>query len=204
MISRGNCPSRKEAEALLLWAYNENPGFWFEHSKVTARAAETIARGCSMDGDTAYILGLLHDIGRYAGIIGLRHVYSGHRLMSEKGFPLAARICLTHSFPYKEVDSYQGIFDCTQEERLYVYTELKKSEYDDFDRLIQLSDCLSLAQGVCLLEIRLGDVVKRSGITKYLQHKWNAFFELKAYFDKKCDLNIYNLFYDEILKTSFL
>jgi hypothetical protein len=156
-----------------------------------------------MDCDTAYVLGLLHDIGRYDGVIGLRHVYSGCKLMTERGFPLAAKICLTHSFPYKKIESYQGVFDCTKEEYLYINTALKKSIYDDFDRLIQLSDCLSLAQGVCLLEIRLVDVVKRSGVTQYLQDKWNAFFELKAYFDTKCNTNIYNLFYDEILKTSF-
>jgi hypothetical protein len=196
-------PSRHEAEALLVWAHDKNPGLWFEHSQVTARVAETIALQCSMDHDKAYILGLLHDIGRYEGVTGLRHVYYGYMLMRERGYLDVARISLTHSFPYKNIASYQGTLDCTQEEEAYIHTALKTIEYDDFDKLIQLCDCLSLAEGVCLLEVRLIDVARRSGINQYVQNKWDAYFELKKYFDKKCTMNIYDLFYDEIRKTSF-
>jgi hypothetical protein len=203
MNNQHTFPSRQEAENLLLWAREKNPGLWFEHSKVTARVAEVIALKCSLDANAAYILGLLHDIGRYDGVIGLRHVLSGYKLMNEKGYHNIAGICLTHSFPYKNIDSYQGALDCNKTEIEYIQTCLENTRYNDFDRLIQLSDCLSLAEGVCLLEVRLIDVAKRSGINQYVQHKWNAYFELKTYFDNMANMNIYDLFGDEIKTISF-
>lgn len=57
--------TRKQAEELLVEAEKCNPGPWGDHSRVAAHCAERIARACGdMDPDKAYILGLLHDIGR--------------------------------------------------------------------------------------------------------------------------------------------
>jgi hypothetical protein len=194
-------PSRQEAERLLLWAYEKNPGPWKEHSYAVARAAETIALKCSLDSNTAFILGLLHDIGRYEGITNLRHVYAGYNFMKEKGYNNIARICLTHSFPYKNFDSFQGNIDCTDEEINYLKKELDKMEYDDYDKLIQLCDSLCLAEGVTLIEIRIVDVVKRYGFNKYTQNKWDSIFKAKKYFDKICNINIYELFTEEIIRN---
>jgi predicted hydrolase (HD superfamily) len=58
-------PARAEAEELLIWAHEQNPGPWTEHCRVAARAAEVIARKCGLDAERAYISGLLHDIGYY-------------------------------------------------------------------------------------------------------------------------------------------
>lgn len=58
-------PDRKEAERLLEDAAACNPGAWEEHSRAVALCAERIAAACGdMDSDKAYVLGLLHDIGR--------------------------------------------------------------------------------------------------------------------------------------------
>ena len=58
-------PARQEAEALLAEAERCNPGPWGEHSRVAARCAEAIAAACpGLGGEKAYILALLHDIGR--------------------------------------------------------------------------------------------------------------------------------------------
>jgi putative nucleotidyltransferase with HDIG domain len=195
-------PSKREAEALLLWGSEQNPGPWFQHSKTVARAAKTIAEKCGMDDDAAYILGLLHDIGRYEGPTGLRHIYSGYKLMNEKGYASNARICLTHSFPCKDIKSFNGNFDCTKDEITHIRSELKKYQYDDYDKLIQLCDSISLAEGVCVLEIRLVDVVRRyKKIPTKILSKWDAYFETKTYFDTRCGMNIYKLFQDEIIKS---
>ncbi len=98
-------PSKEEAESLLLWAHDQNPGPWLNHSKVVARAAETIAKKCSLDSHRAYISGLLHDIGRYEGPRGLHHVYAGYELVKSKGYDKLAEICLSHSFDYDEIRS---------------------------------------------------------------------------------------------------
>jgi hypothetical protein len=198
-----NLPKIQEAEELLLWAYNKNPGPWLNHSKVVARSAKTIAEKSNLDGNIAYILGILHDIGRYQGITGLRHIYDGYNLMNNKGYGFIARICITHSFPYKDLESFNGKNDCTDDEVQRIKIELKNYEYNDYDKLIQLCDSISLAEGICLLEVRLVDVVRRYGIfNKNILNKWNAFFEIKKYFDDKCRINIYELFKEEIIKNS--
>ena len=75
--------------------------------------------------------------------------------------------------------------------------------YDDYDRLIQLCDCLGTTKNVVILEKRTIDVVKRHGFTDFTLKKWDSQFALKEYFDKLCGMNIYNLFYDEIKTDIF-
>jgi hypothetical protein len=201
-INEPKIPSKQEAEDLLSWASAQNPGHWVDHSRTTARAAKTIAVKCGMDGNTAYVLGLLHDIGRYEGMTGLRHIYAGYNLMHEKGYSHNAKICLTHSFPHKDIKSFYGDNDCTKDETEKIKMKLDQYEYDDYDLLIQLSDAISFPRGICILEVRFVDAARRYKThNKKVIKKWNASFEIKTYFDHKCGMNIYNLFYDEIIKN---
>ncbi|MDR2536022.1 MAG: HD domain-containing protein, partial [Treponema sp.] len=177
------------------------PGKWIQHSYHVAKSAEIIANKCLFDNNSAYILGLLHDIGRYEGFTYFRHVYAGYKLMKEKGYYNIAKICLTHSFPLKNIESYNGDFDCKEHEVHYLKNELEKTVYDDYDKLIQLCDCLCSAEGVNLLECRMVDVVSRHGFNKYTLNKWDSLFECKRYFDEKCNMNIYELFYEDIRKN---
>lgn len=196
--------TRADAESLLRWASEQNPGVWVDHSKTVARAAEVIAAACGLDRERAYICGLLHDIGRYEGWRDLHHVVAGYRLMMERGCGDVARICLTHSFPVKALGAYSGRnFDCTSEELALIEDELAACEFDDCDRLIQLCDSLCLPQGICLLEVRLVDVVSRHGFNDYTLRKWDAFFALKREFDARCGRNVYSLFGDEVRGVSF-
>ena len=195
-------PGRREAEELLAWGHEQNPAPWAEHSKTVARAAQTIASKCGVDEDTAYILGLLHDIGRYKGTMGLRHIYTGYNLMIEKGYDHQARICLSHSFPVKDYAAIYGN-DCTKEEFEEIKIKIDAYEYDDYDRLIQLCDSICMAEGVCLLEVRLVDIARRyNEFNQAILNKWKVLFELKKYFDNKCGINIYSLFSEEIIKNS--
>ena len=72
---------------------------------MAAETARAVAeRHPALDLDAAYVLGLLHDIGRSEGgphVPDVRHILDGHRLMLERGFDDCARICLTHSFPHQ-------------------------------------------------------------------------------------------------------
>lgn len=191
-------PTRQEAYTLLEWAVARNPGPWQHHSENAARAAEIIAGRCGMDTDRAYVLGLLHDIGRYEGVRGLHHVIAGHHCMREKGFDGVARICLNHSFPVPDFTCFNGKRDCTPEEMDFLDQELRAMVYDDYDRLIQLCDALATAEGISLIELRLLDVAIRHGVGERYQEKWRAFLKIKAYFDEKCGCNIYSLFREEI------
>ena len=198
-----NFPSRHEAELILERGNSENPGAWIEHCRITARAAETIAQKCGLDADRAYVSGLLHDIG-YSEFRNYKartcHIVIGYENMLVKGFDATARICLSHSFPYKDIGAYGGTdtnWSTTEKENIIRF--LSETEFDDYDKLIQLCDSLGTAEGICLMEKRMMGVVMRHGFSEFTVRKWDATLSLKNYFDNLCEENIYNFFADEIM-----
>jgi len=197
-------PSRAEAEILLSKAYEQNPGPWADHCRVVARIAETIARESDLNTNRAYVSGFLHDVGRYEGVRGLHHIYAGYEMMRHNGYDLIADICLSHSFPYQNIGAYSGgDFDCTQEELQVITSFLSDAMYNDYDKLIQLGDAMGMAEGVCLIDVRILNVVRRYGFNDFTLRKWESIFSLKSHFDRLCRKNIYDLFYDEIREVSF-
>ena len=183
-------PTREEAEKLLLDAEQCNPGQWGNHSRVAAQCAEKIAALCEgMDADKAYIVGLLHDIGRKFGVGHLRHVYDGYKYMLELGYDEVAKICLTHSFNIQDIHVYIGKVDITEAEQQEIEDALNNVIYDDYDRLIQLCDSIAGADGVMDIEMRMGDVKRRYG--RYPEEKWNKNLLLKQMFEERTGKNIY-------------
>lgn len=185
-------PERAEAERLLRESEQHNPGPWGNHSRVAAHCAEKIAGLCDgTDPEKAYVLGLLHDIGRRFGIRHLGHVADGYTYMMSLGYEEAARICLTHSFQNQSLNDYIGNIDTSDEELELIRTKLKEVVMDDYDRLIQLCDSLAGSEGVLKLEERMEDVKKRYG--SYPQEKWEFNIRLKEYFEKKTGKDIYEV-----------
>lgn len=184
----------QQANEQLQTAYQKNPGPWVEHSRSVAENVRRIAEHTDcIDPDTAYTMGLLHDIGRAAGVSGIRHIFDGYDRMIALGQPTIARICLTHSFPLKNIRAFQGSFDCSEQQLAFLQRFLDSCSYDNYDRLIQLCDALSLPSGACILEKRLVDVALRHGINDLSLEKWSAFLQLKQHFDRLCRCNLYTL-----------
>ncbi len=71
-------PDRQKAEEILREAESCNPGPWGNHSRTAAHCAEKITELSGMDTEKAYVLGLLHDIGRKFGVRHLGHVSEGY------------------------------------------------------------------------------------------------------------------------------
>ena len=185
-------PTREKAEELLQEAEKCNPGPWGNHSRVAAHCAEKIAMECNdLDSDKAYILGLLHDIGRKFGVRHLGHVSDGYTYMMSLGYDEVAQICLTHSFNNQTTDQYIGKFDTTDEELRMIQDALKSVTYDDYDRLIQLCDSLAGAECVLDIEERMEDVRRRYG--SYPQEKWDSNLALKKYFEERAGKDIYTV-----------
>ena len=183
-------PTRAEAEKILEEAGQCTFGPWVNHSRITAKCAEKIAELCeNLDSEKAYILGLLHDIGRKFGVRHLGHVYDGYTYMMSLGYDEVAKICLTHSFNNSTIQEYIGKFDVSDEELELIETALAKVNMDDYDKLIQLCDALAGSDGVLNIEDRMRDVKQRYGY--YPQEKWNSNIRLKNYFEKKTGNNIY-------------
>lgn len=150
------------------------------------KAAKAIADGCDdLDGEKAYILALLHDIGRYEGFKKLHHAISGYSFLNEKGYVDAARIALTHSFVIPDIRCHDGETCCSQEEIVFIKNYLNNVTYNDYDKLIHLCDAIALPQGLCLMEKRLIDVALRYGINDFTVNKWKCYLDLIDYFNDK-------------------
>ena len=186
--------TRSIAEKALEYAHENNPGPWADHSRYVAQACENIAGHCPhLDADDAYIYGILHDIGRHAGVTSERHLLDGYRYCKARGWDKAAQICISHAFMIKDISSSIGIFDMSQEDKDFMEEFVRTAVYDDYDRLVQLCDALALPTGFCLLEKRFVDVAIRYGSHPVLVDRWKAVLDLKAYFEEIIGCSIYDL-----------
>lgn len=184
----------QEADEELSLAASLTPGPWVRHSMSVAANARFIAEKTEhLNGDQAYTMGLLHDIGRRAGIKAILHIFDGYDYMTSVRQPEVARICLTHSFPQKDIHTFFGKFDCSDSQLEFLEEYIKNTEYTDYDRLIQLCDAISLPSGACIMEKRFVDVALRHGLPDFTLEKWKAYMRLKKYFDELCRCNIYSL-----------
>lgn len=164
---------REIAELELNKAEKSNPGPWADHSRYVAMACRNIAQRCEdLSPDTAYILGLLHDIGRYAGVTSEKHLIDGYRYCMERSWEKAAQICISHAFMIQDINTSIGVFDMSREEYLFMEQFIKSAVYDDYDRLVQLCDALALPTAFCLLEKRFVDVTIRYGYHPSTIDRW--------------------------------
>lgn len=197
-------PNREMAEKELEIAGQLNPGPWTEHSINVGLAAQMIAERCSnLNPEKAYVLGILHDIGRRYGISARRHCIDGYKLMLEKGWDEVGRVCLTHSFPVPDFDKEIGKNDMSDEEDEFVRKYINYVTYDDYDRLLILCDALADAQGFCILEKRFVNTTRRYGTFPFTVERWNATFEMKEYFEEQMNCFIYDIL-PNIKETTFV
>ena len=195
-------PTVKEAMRELEIAGELNPGPWVKHSINVGIAARNIAQKVTgMDAEKAYILGLLHDIGRRVGIVDIpTHVYEGYKYCMEKGWDEAARICMTHSYLLMK-DEFD--YEPRTENGKAIKAFIMGCEADDYDKLIQICDSLAADYGFVILEKRFVDVVRRYGIMEGYIKGWEVAFAIKEYFEEKMGCSIYDVLPD-IGRTTLL
>lgn len=187
-------PDERTALKELEIAGKLNAGKWVDHSMNVAEAAKRIAQACGkLDVEKAYVCGLLHDIGRRTGIAAVRHIIDGYDYCISIGWDEVARICLTHSFPVKDIEADIGKKDITEQQYSFINDYLNNLEYDDYDKLIILCDALGDADGFCILEKRFIDTTRRYGIFPFSIDRWNKTYEYKEYFEKMTGRSIYSL-----------
>jgi putative nucleotidyltransferase with HDIG domain len=186
-------PTREEAELELQLANELNPGPWINHCKNVARAAETIAKSCKLDENKAYILGLLHDIGRRNGPSAVKHTIDGYRYMLSKNWNEVADICLTHSYPTKNIYQDIGKMDISLIDQKEMEQFISNRNYNDYDKLIILCDSLALPDRLCILEQRFVDTTIRYGVFPFTVLRWTATYDLKKYFEAKMDCSLYEI-----------
>lgn len=186
--------NRQTAETALREASESNPGAWVDHSRYVAMACENIAQHCGhLSAEQAYLYGLLHDIGRYAGVSSERHLIDGYRYCMERGWEKIAQICISHAFMLQDINTSIGEFDVSEEDYLFMKEFVANAVYDDYDRLVQLCDSLALPSGFCLLEKRFVDVTIRYGVHPWTIDRWKKIFEIKEAFEEQMGCSIYTL-----------
>lgn len=187
-------PDRKTAEGELTVASTMNPGPWIAHSRNAARACELIAeRTPGLDPEKAYILGLMHDIGRRVGVVQERHMVAGYQYCMSRGWETQARICVSHAYMIQDIRSTPGKWDVTEDEYRFMEGYIPAMEVDDYDRLVQLCDSLAIHTGFCLLEKRLVDVCLRYGVNELVVPRWKSIFALKDYFEGRMGRSVYDV-----------
>lgn len=187
-------PDKDTALKELEIAGKMNPGPWTEHSLNVAEAARRIAERCkNLDCSKAFVCGLLHDIGRRNGVSAVKHIIDGYDYVMSKGWDEIGRVCLTHSFPIKDIEADIGKKDISKEQYDFINHYLNTIEYDDYDKLIILCDALADANGFCILEKRFIDTTRRYGIFPFTIDRWNKTYEYKEYFEALIGKSIYKL-----------
>ncbi|MEB8573810.1 HD domain-containing protein [Bacillus cereus] len=196
---------RTYAKELLEWAYEQNPGPWFEHSLHVAHATkniiiELIKNGYNLDADIAYNAALLHDIGRYKGFTkSVIHSYDGYMYMNDLGYTGNAVICVTHSFPCKNehIDiaaEWSLVPDHMRSRLVEILNE--HCNYDLYNKVITLCDALADAGGFTTLERRLISVGLRHGTTSHTSLHWKGFYAIKKELEALIGKSIYTVLPD--------
>ncbi|EJR15612.1 HD domain-containing protein [Bacillus paranthracis] len=196
---------RTYAKELLEWAYEQNPGPWFEHSINVAQATENIIielikNGYNLDADIAYNAALLHDIGRYKGFTkSVIHSYDGYMYMNDLGYTGNAVICVTHSFPCKNehIDIAAEWSLVPDHMRIQLVEILNEHcNYDLYNKVITLCDALADADGFTTLERRLISVSLRHGTTSHTSLHWKGFYAIKKELEALIGKSIYTVLPD--------
>ncbi|RAT00708.1 phosphohydrolase [Bacillus cereus] len=196
---------RTYAKELLEWAYEQNPGPWFEHSINVAQATENIIielikNGYNLDADIAYNAALLHDIGRYKGFTkSVIHSYDGYMYMNDLGYTGNAIICVTHSFPCKNehIDIAAEWSLVPDHMRIQLVEILNEHcNYDLYNKVITLCDALADADGFTTLERRLISVGLRHGTTSHTSLHWKGFYAMKKELEALIGKSIYTVLPD--------
>lgn len=187
-------PSIEEAEKELIEAGKLNPGKWVGHSKYAGLACKKIAEHCpNLDSEKAYLVGLLHDIGRRVGIVQDKHMVEGYKYCMSKGWKKLAQTAISHGFMLKDVKTSVARWDVSPEDYLLAEKIISEAKYDDYDLLIQICDSLALPDKFCLLETRFVDVALRYGVNEFTVQKWKKILEIKDHFDKITGQDIYDI-----------
>lgn len=77
-----------------------------------------------------------YDIGRRTGVAAVRHIIDGYDYAVTKGWEEVGRICLTHSFPIKDIEADIGKKDITTEQYNFIEHFLDTIVYDEYDSVM--------------------------------------------------------------------
>ena len=191
----------------------ENTWYFYEnHVFGAALIAKKIAEKMTgIDPERIYVSALLHDIaktkefdqeGIYPSTLVLDskikrfHGVLGYEMLKDKD-DFAARASLLHMFAWNELPPFEKcskMFFNNRKDYDFTFEYIQNHPVTDEDLLIQLADSLASKDGLMTVEQRAETYAQDHKIDVPLE-LFKPRVELKAYFDKKTGMNIYDLFY---------
>ncbi len=170
---------------------------YYNHILGVAELAKKIAqKSDDLNPQKAYLMGLLHDIGKLKEQhLQRHHGVIGYEILKDIDEDIA-RVCLTHMFYYNKKPKFDKTFFNNQDDYDFVCEYLEKSSINEYDKLIQCADGFADKRGLVTLEQRAEDFEKRHNM-KVPSKALEGVISLKSYFEGKINQDIYSLF-DEI------
>jgi putative nucleotidyltransferase with HDIG domain len=203
-MSEIKIPSREQALKYLLEAYESNPRHypWHHHCINAAKLASAIAKVAKLDVEYAFIVGLMHDIGRR--YVCTNHTFEGERraheilgyeFMKQEGYPEIARICLTHTLQNPDVTckNTQVVFFNNDKDLAFVAEFLRHHKIDIYDKLIQMVDMIARENLWKTIENSMQNVINFYGSSLGQEIKVNNLLQMKVEFDELCGQDIYQI-----------
>lgn len=171
---------------------------YHNHVYGVAEIAKRIAQKTpNLDPEKAFVLGLLHDVGKiHQQIEGRFHGVVGFEMMMKQGAEDVALSSLLHTFPFNRLPEYDKVSNTflghiEDYEKTLDFAQHKK--LDDYDLLVQMADSVVDLRGFVTLEQRAEEAERAHNI-KISDEEKQARHELKEYWDKKIHDDIYNLY----------
>lgn len=170
----------------------EDKNKWVRHCIYVGIGAGRIATKLGVDGDYAQALGYVHDIGRK--ISHPNHTIVGYKYMVENGYPLEARVCLTHSFIDNNIYYTAGGVPEGQDRFDYMNSFLESTTLNIYDSIVQMCDLFCLETGFTTIERRLLDITVRKGVYDTSPMHFCKTMELKSRLEEMMGCTLYDLF----------
>lgn len=147
----------------------------------------------------------MHDCGKIYETYKKRfHGIIGYEMFKDKESDIA-KISMTHSFYYSVLpkgEYYDKFFYNNMADKKFVKEYIKNNKFDEYDKIIQLSDGLANCFGLVTLEEREKEFAERHHLRIPCYIIRNS-RKIKNEFDEKLGLNVYSIF-DEIDKNFML
>ena len=208
MENKGEILSIEKAYSFLEDAPRKNKDLWIKHSINVAIVAERLAEQLKLDSKKAYVLGLIHDIGRRKKEhVGLRHIIEGYNFLEEQGYKEEARVCLTHTFYSRSLvkpNLTKENTNLTRNEIEFISDYINKNGFNIYDKILQIADNMGSATGINTVERRRTESMLRYGITDVSEKNLREIFKVQNEIEEKLGFSLYKIFpevADNISKT---
>lgn len=166
------------------------------HTLGVAACCEKLAYCCDLDEEKAFVLGLLHDIGksRSERQEKIFHGLEGYNQMMNMGYSKVAQICITHSFPSADFNDDNYLFYQKLGILPQIHEIMKQMQLDDYDYMVQLCDLFFEGLNKTNFENRFTGIMKRYNLSlENISDLYQNALKNKKYFDKKAYVNIYKI-----------